>query len=159
VARGAPARLPRARVRERRDRQGAAARGDLDSGVHALLDLYRIGAIRRLDFKGVWGIAVEPRPPGAPRTADSLPLTCLELAEFYRRWVRYLYRVVEVENSLHNNLSLRRAPLVEREPPDTMTKLKARVMLESRGRDQLVGALLRIPPLVERYHTQLLARE
>jgi len=95
----------------------------LDSGVHALLDLYKIGSIRRLDFRDVWNIAVEPN--GDP------PLLSLDLHEFYRRWIRALYRVVEIENSLHNNLSLRHCPLVEAEAPEAMSKLKARVLLES----------------------------
>jgi sulfite reductase alpha subunit-like flavoprotein len=95
----------------------------LDSGVHALLDLYKIGSIRRLDFRDVWDIAVEPN--GDP------PLLCLDLHELYRRWIRALYRVVELENSLHNNLSLRHRALVEAEAPETMSKLKARVLLES----------------------------
>ena len=69
----------------------------LDSSVHALLNIYKIGAIRRLDFKDVWGIAVEP--------SDELPLQCLDLHEFYRRWIRLVYGVVEESRTRYTTTS------------------------------------------------------
>lgn len=108
----------------------------LDSGVHALLDLYKIGSVRRLAFKDVWSIAVKPAGyqelgPRPTQENAKLSLIYVDLHEFYRRWVRLLYMVVETENSLNNNFSLRHRPLIRTEAPETMSKVKLRLLLDS----------------------------
>jgi sulfite reductase alpha subunit-like flavoprotein len=79
--------------------------------VHALLDLYKIGRVRRLDFKDIWGIALAPAPAGrapATATATQYGVIYMSLLDLYRHWVRYLFKVVECENAFNNNISLRR---------------------------------------------------
>lgn len=64
--------------------------------IDALLGMYEIGVVRRLDFGAAWGVAIGPKG-----------LTVVTLAEAYRTWVRYLYTLIELENALHNDFSVR----------------------------------------------------
>lgn len=111
----------------------------LNAEVHAMLDLYKVGQLRRLDFQDVWGMALVqtsasptqqeahahtdgPASSGlSPRARGVVYLT---LHDLYRHWVRALYAVVEVENSLHNNLALGRVPLRTGEAPGTPSALR-----------------------------------
>src|SRR5919199_66164 len=61
--------------------------------VDAMLGMYEIGVVRRLDFGAEWGVAVGPHG-----------LQVVTLAELYKVWVGFLYSVVELENALHNSL-------------------------------------------------------
>ncbi|MCB0172205.1 MAG: hypothetical protein KDJ97_16780 [Anaerolineae bacterium] len=109
----------------------------LNSEVHALLDLYKIGAIRRLDFKDQWGIAVKPKSLiGTTATVkngdrDAGAVFYLSLHDFYRHWIRFVYKVVEVENSLNNNYSMRHRPITRQDGLGHMSKLKAHLLLEA----------------------------
>lgn len=106
----------------------------LNSEVHSQLDLYKIGAIRRLNFKDGWAIAIKPpdlvkQATGSKSGADAL--MSLSLYDFYRHWIRFTYQIVEVENSLNNNFSLRQISVTRRDRPEMMTKLKAQLLLNS----------------------------
>jgi sulfite reductase (NADPH) flavoprotein alpha-component len=106
----------------------------LNSEVHSQLDLYKIGTIRRLNFKQRWAIAIQP--PGLVKRLTSNQrgtnsVIFLTLDEFYRHWIRFTYQIVEVENSLHNNFSLRQLQVARPEQPETMSKLKAQLLLSS----------------------------
>lgn len=109
----------------------------LNSEVHALLDLYKIGAIRRLDFKDQWGIAVKPKSLIGTAAAlhngdrDAGAIFYLSLHDFYRHWIRFVYKVVEVENSLNNNYSMRDRSITRHDGLDRLSKLKAHLLLES----------------------------
>jgi sulfite reductase (NADPH) flavoprotein alpha-component len=106
----------------------------LNPEIHALLDLYKIGFIRRLNFEDGWGIAVVPRGqrPPHPENArrDAGALEYLSLHDFYRRWIRFVFKIVGIENALHNNLSLRHAPIVTGSAAGELSKLTARLLLE-----------------------------
>ncbi len=93
----------------------------LNPEVHAMLDLFKIGAIRRLNFSGNWGV-----------TLTTSGITTLMLSDCFTAWVRALYHVAEVENALLNNQTLRRKPATRGEPANDRNALKARVILELR---------------------------
>lgn len=81
----------------------------LNSEVHAMLDLYKIGKIRRLHFGEAWSATLMPkaggdRPETAMAKADGLMYFRLE--DLYTQWMRYAYLIVEIENSLTNNCEL-----------------------------------------------------
>lgn len=105
----------------------------LNSEVHALLDLYKIGRIRRLDFKDVWGIALAPGPAGRvlpTATATQYGVIYLSLHDLYRQWVRYLFKIVDCENALANNFSLRRSALCGQSPGTELNRLKAGLLID-----------------------------
>ena len=64
--------------------------------IAAMLGLYEIGVVRRLDFGAAWGAVIGPQG-----------LTVVTLEEVYRTWIRALYTLVELENALHNDFSVR----------------------------------------------------
>ena len=106
----------------------------LNSEVHSQLDLYKIGTIRRLNFGDVWGIVIKPpalakQANGAQRAAGAL--MSLSLHDFYCHWIRFTYQVVEVENSLHNNFSVRTLSVARPDSPESMTKLKVQLLLNA----------------------------
>lgn len=106
----------------------------LNSEVHALLDLYKIGRIRRLDFKDQWSIALVPahlRQGIETAAIQNKGIMYLPLEEAFRSWVRYLFHLVEIENAMANNYSLQQAPLLAIEPPVAMNRLRAGLILES----------------------------
>lgn len=57
--------------------------------VDAMLAMYDIGVVRRLDFGAEWGVAI-----------GSKGLRVVTLADTYKMWVRLLYTVTERENTL-----------------------------------------------------------
>jgi sulfite reductase (NADPH) flavoprotein alpha-component len=69
---------------------------DLNPEVDSLLGMYEIGAVRRLNFGSEWGAAITPKG-----------LRFVSLTELYEAWVRFLYVVVEMENALLNDYSIR----------------------------------------------------
>jgi sulfite reductase (NADPH) flavoprotein alpha-component len=91
--------------------------------VHSTLGMYEIGAVRRLDFGGEWGTAIGPRG-----------LQHVPLADVYRAWVRYLYTLVEMENALHNDFTLRERPLTRGDVATSSPPLKLQLLLEVHDR-------------------------
>lgn len=76
--------------------------------VDALLAMYEIGVVRRLDLGQSWGVALSDKG-----------LQFVTLQEVYRVWVRLLYQVVEMENALANDFSIRQEPLTYNENHQT----------------------------------------
>lgn len=68
--------------------------------VDALLAMYEIGVVRRLDLGQGWGVALAEQG-----------LKFVTLQDVYRVWVRLLYQVVEMENALANDFSVRHEPM------------------------------------------------
>ena len=68
---------------------------------------------------------------------DVEPAEVVTLAEAYRAWVRFLYRVVELENALVNDFSVHGLPLTDQEKSDEVTPLKSALFAETIDR---VGA-------------------
>lgn len=73
---------------------------DANPEVDALLGLYEIGVVRRLDLGQAWGVAL-----------SGSGLQFVTLTDVYRAWVRLLYQVVEMENALANDFSIRQEPV------------------------------------------------
>lgn len=69
---------------------------DLNPEVDSLLGMYQLGAIQRLDFGVNGGIIITQRG-----------LQFASLTQLYETWVRFLYMVVEMENALINDYSIR----------------------------------------------------
>lgn len=72
------------------------AQHDVNPEVDSLTGMFEIGAVRRLNFGPVWGLAVSPKG-----------LRFISLEDLYGAWIRFLYAVVEMENALLNDYSLR----------------------------------------------------
>ena len=106
----------------------------LNAEVDAMRGMYELGAVRRLNFDGLWGV-----------TLGAKGLEFVTLADVYRRWIRYLYRVVEMENALRNDLSLRSLSTTSGEPEASATPYKSAFTVSAHGRfmgsyvDGLVG--------------------
>ncbi|MEP7358484.1 MAG: cytochrome b5 domain-containing protein, partial [Anaerolineales bacterium] len=69
---------------------------DVNPEVDSFTGMFEIGAVRRLDFGAGWGTAITPEG-----------LRFVSLDELYRTWIRFLYGVVEMENALLNDYSIR----------------------------------------------------
>ncbi len=94
--------------------------------VDSMLGMYEVGVVRRLDFGMEWGVVVAP---------DGLRF--IALADIYRAWVRFLYNVVEMENALYNDYSLKEHTLIAYDPPDTYPPVKLQFLLEVHDRFML----------------------
>ena len=91
--------------------------------VESMLGMYDIGVVRRLDFGMEWGVVIGP---------DGLRFMSLD--DVYRAWVRFLYNVVEMENALHNDYSLKKHTLIADDSPDAYPPLKLQYLLEVHDR-------------------------
>lgn len=96
---------------------------DLDPEIRAMLGLYQVGHVRRLDFGSHWTVAVG---------RDGLSFFLL--SDIFRAWVRMLYRVVEVQNAVRHDFGILDAVTVADDRADSMTLLKARLLLEAHER-------------------------
>ncbi|MFC1878299.1 FHA domain-containing protein [Chloroflexota bacterium] len=94
--------------------------------VDSMLGMYEIGIVRRLDFGMEWGVVVGP---------DGLRF--MSLADAYRAWIRFLYNVVEMENALSNDYTLKEHSLIADDPPDTFPPIKLQFLLEVHDRFML----------------------
>jgi cytochrome b involved in lipid metabolism len=101
----------------------AAVRHDVSPEVDALLGLYEIGAIRRLNFRAGWGVAVTP---------DGLRYVSAEDA--FRAWVRLLYMVVEMENAFTNDVSFLDRVTTRDEEASALTPYKVRMLADAHTR-------------------------
>jgi cytochrome b involved in lipid metabolism/ferredoxin-NADP reductase len=87
--------------------------------VDALLAMYAIGVVRRLDFGAAWAIVIGEQGP-----------RFTAMAEAYKVWVRVLYLVVEMENALRLDFTIQQRALVGGEPAAARSPYKLRLMLE-----------------------------
>jgi sulfite reductase (NADPH) flavoprotein alpha-component len=95
----------------------------LDPEVEAMLQMYRVGTIRRLDFG----------PRGAPVIGED-GLTYMQLADLFRSWARFLHLVVEIENAVRHDFSIVDYELIRGDKPEQMTFLRAQLLLEAHMR-------------------------
>ncbi len=91
----------------------------INSEVHAMLGMYEIGAIRRLDFGMRWGVAIGPKG-----------LRYVSLADAFRTWIRFLYTVVEMENALKNDFSLKDQALTRDDIVLAGSPIKTQLLIE-----------------------------
>ncbi|MCP4422200.1 MAG: hypothetical protein GY805_36780 [Chloroflexi bacterium] len=94
--------------------------------VDSMLGMYELGVVRRLDFGMEWGVVVGP---------DGLRF--MTLADIYRAWIRYLYNVVEMENALYNDYSLKEQTIIANDLPDAYPPIKLQYLLEVHDRFML----------------------
>ena len=94
-----------------------------DSEIEAMLAMYKIGFIRRLDFGREWGIAITRQG-----------IEYVSLHDAYRAWIRQLYLLVELENSLGNDFAVMGAPLTSAETDTTLTALKLQLVYDTQVR-------------------------
>jgi ferredoxin-NADP reductase len=96
---------------------------DADPAVHAQLPAYRIGAVRRLRFARVWGIAIGERG-----------LRHVELAELHRCWVRVVHRAVLLANTLTIDQRVAQRGTVRGERPGEPAAYTLRLALDTHRR-------------------------
>jgi sulfite reductase (NADPH) flavoprotein alpha-component len=94
--------------------------------VDSMLGMYEIGVVKRLDFGMEWGVVVGP---------DGLRF--MSLADAYRVWIRFLYNVVEMENALVNDYSLKEQAMVAEDEPEAYPPIKLQFLLEVHQRFML----------------------
>jgi len=86
-----------------------------NSEIDAMLAMYKIGSIRRLDFGETWGIALVPK----------VGLSALSLQDLYRSWVRFMHLLTEMGNALENDWGyITRTVTRNDEGPDELNALK-----------------------------------
>jgi sulfite reductase alpha subunit-like flavoprotein len=73
---------------------------DANPEVDAMLGMYEIGAVRRLDFGSAWSVVI-----------GANGLQFITLRDIYRTWINFLYAVVEMENALANDYGIRHEPV------------------------------------------------
>jgi sulfite reductase (NADPH) flavoprotein alpha-component len=100
-----------------------AIRHQEDSEIQAMLDMYKIGFLRRLDLGQSWGIALRDG-----RT------TYVPLLDVLKAWLRHLYLAVELQNSLRNDRSVLDGQLTPDEDPATPTPLKLMLAADLQSR-------------------------
>jgi len=100
-------------------------RHDVNPEVDAMLPMYEIGSVRRLDFGAAWGTAI---------SAHGLRLVTLKDA--YRAWVGLLFSAVEMENALGMDYGIRDEPVTHDEGRGTTSAspYKTRLLLHTHER-------------------------
>ena len=87
--------------------------------VDSMLGMYEIGKVRRLHFGIQWGVYV-----------SSDGLKAVMLSDVYRIWMRYLYFVVELENSLHNEFTIQDQSTTANEKPAERSPYKVQLIIQ-----------------------------
>jgi sulfite reductase alpha subunit-like flavoprotein/pSer/pThr/pTyr-binding forkhead associated (FHA) protein len=87
--------------------------------VDSMLGMYEIGKVRRLHFGMTWGVYI-----------SSEGLKSVMLADVYRIWIRYLYFVVELENSLHNEFTIQDQATTVNEDPAERSPYKTQLIIQ-----------------------------
>jgi sulfite reductase alpha subunit-like flavoprotein len=98
---------------------------DANPEVDAMLGMYEIGAVRRLDFGTAWSVAI-----------TSKGLTYVTLKDVYRVWIGLLYTVVEMENALQNDYRIRSEPVTydEASTGSSCSPYKLQLLLQTHQR-------------------------
>ena len=94
-----------------------------DPEIVAMLEMYRIGILRRLDLSGPWSIAIRDGKVEA-----------ITLQELYGLWVREAYTVVELRNSLRNELGVLGVPLTGVDVDGELSPLQIGIFVDTIGR-------------------------
>lgn len=87
--------------------------------VDSMLGMYEIGTIRRLSFGTEWGVYLN---------SDGMKMVML--SDVYRIWIRYLYFVVELENSLHNEFTIQEQATTVNENPAERSPYKTQLIIQ-----------------------------
>ncbi len=95
----------------------------VNSEVDAMLGMYELGHLHRLQFNGSWGVILSP---------DGLKFMLLE--DMFTAWVRYIYLVVGMENALENDYDFARLSSTAGEAPNELTPFKSQFLIEAHRR-------------------------
>lgn len=95
----------------------------VNSEVDAMLGMYEIGAIRRLNFGQEWGVGLKPTG-----------LFYFSLAEAFETWVRLLYLVTAMQNAIETDFSFLDKSLVRGDSPEEITPYKLQFLIEAHYR-------------------------
>lgn len=95
----------------------------INSEVDAMLGMYELGHMHRLQFNGSWGVILSP---------DGLKFMLLE--DMFTAWVRYIYLVVGMENALENDYDFARLSSTAGEAPNELTPFKSQFLIEAHRR-------------------------
>jgi len=87
--------------------------------VNSMLGMYEIGTVRRLNFGTAWGVFISPQG-----------MKSVTLADVFRIWMRYLYFVVELENSLHNEFTIQDQSTTANEIPSERSPYKTQLIIQ-----------------------------
>jgi sulfite reductase alpha subunit-like flavoprotein/predicted heme/steroid binding protein len=104
--------------------QGFAKVHNGHSEIEAMRDMYEIGVVRHLDFKGVSRIVEFPGAQPSPVAVSAL----------YRKWVGILFLVVEMENALRLDQSLQDSVTTRGEVSSDRTYYKLQRSIETHQR-------------------------
>ena len=85
-----------------------------NSEIEAMLAMYKIGSIRRLDFGREWGIALVPK----------VGLKSVSLHDLFRNWVRFMHLLTEMSNALDNDWGYLSRVVTREKDPDELNALK-----------------------------------
>jgi sulfite reductase (NADPH) flavoprotein alpha-component len=111
-----------------------------DPQVEAMLSMYEVGLMRRLAFGARWSIAV------GERGLEHVPLE-----ELFRRWVRCLYVLVEIENAHRMETSIRDEPLNRHEYDGSRPSTEYRLQFGLEAHSRFLGQTL--PVVCRRFAT------
>jgi sulfite reductase (NADPH) flavoprotein alpha-component len=103
------------------------AQHDVNPEVDSLTGMFEIGVIRRLHFGSAWGTAVGPGG-----------LRFVALSDLYEAWIRLLYGVVEMENALENDQSIRFEQVTHDEAPGAVRMSPYRLHLTIQTHERFV---------------------
>jgi len=96
---------------------------DVNPEISAMLGMYEIGVVRRLQFGREWGTVIAP---------DGL--RSMLLSDAYRAWIRFLYNVTEMENAFRQDCALTDQTLIGVDDPGAFPPIKLQFLLEVHDR-------------------------
>ncbi len=102
--------------------------------IEAMLGMYEIGVVKRLDFQQTGGIVIGPDGP-----------FYISLDEVFRVWVRYLHLVIEMQNALKVDFSFLEQSTTGYEAPHDFSLFKVSLFIQAHKRflsmclDSLMG--------------------
>lgn len=107
----------------------------LNSEIHAMLSMYEIGVMRRLDFRRQWTV-----------TAGDKGLEFAFVEALFTRWLRSAYLLVEIENAFAVEVSLNHEELIPRRggeaaPPGSAYRLQFQIQAHHRFVNQTLPYL------------------
>lgn len=110
--------------------------------IDAMIGMYEIGSVRRMEFSQAWGVAVGHGSSSFGKIGPG-GLRHVSLAAAFALWVRFLYRVVEMENASINDFSIQDGATAREEDPVQRSPFKTQFVLEAHERflEQYVPAM------------------
>lgn len=93
--------------------------------IEAMLGMYEIGVIKRLNFQQIGGVVIGPDGP-----------FYITLDEVFHAWVRYLHLVIEMQNALKVDFTFLEQATTGSEAPHEFSLFKASLFIQAHKRFQ-----------------------